>query len=476
MAEVHGVSARQQATSVLTPAVAESGIPFVVGTAPVHTAERPAAAGVPVLCTSWDEAVAQLGYSENWKDYTLCEVMYSHFKLFGCQPLILCNVLDAAEMQQDVEAADLPVSKHKITLPLAALSGSLKIKAAGGEASATEYVGGKDYEAYYSGEYLIIELLEDGDCYEADKLNVAYAKAAPEQVTTAQVAAGVESVEFCLGSFGIAPDLLLAPGFSQDSVVAAVMAAKAAAIGGLFGAKALIDIDCGVEGAKTYADVLAAKNKANLVDERQIVCWPMLRLGDYLFHQSTQLAGLIAQVDTGNGGCPYESPSNKNYQCDGLSLADGSEVQLTFAQANILNGQGVVTALNLGSGWKCWGNYTACYPASRDVKDYFIPISRTFDWIGKTLIRTFWNKLDKPLNRRLLDTILDSCNIWLAGLVGSGYLLGARAEMLAAENPDTSLIAGLVTLHIYITPPSPMQAVDFLLEYDANYVTSALSS
>ena len=95
MAEVHGVSARQQATSVLTPAVAESGIPFVVGTAPVHTAERPAAAGVPVLCTSWDEAVAQLGYSENWKDYTLCEVMYSHFKLFGCQPLILCNVLDA---------------------------------------------------------------------------------------------------------------------------------------------------------------------------------------------------------------------------------------------------------------------------------------------------------------------------------------------------------------------------------------------
>ena len=33
----------------------------------------------------------------------------------------------------------------------------------------------------------------------------------------------------------------------------------------------------------------------------------MLKLGDYKFHMSTQLAGLIAQVDTGNGGCPYES-------------------------------------------------------------------------------------------------------------------------------------------------------------------------
>lgn len=468
---------RRQATSVLTPAVAESGIPFVVGTAPVHTAERPAAVGVPVLCTSWDEAVAQLGYSENWKDYTLCEVMYSHFKLFGCQPLILCNVLDTAKMQQDVEAADLPVSKHQISLPLEALSGSLQIKAssdAASEASATEYVAGKDYEAYYSGENLIVELLEEGACFEAESLNVVYAKAVPVEVTTAQVAAGVESVEYCLSSFGFAPDLLLAPGFSQDSVVAAVMAAKAASIGGLFGAKALIDIDCGVEGAKTYADVLAAKNKANLVDERQIVCWPMLRLGDYLFHQSTQLAGLIAQVDTGNGGCPYESPSNKNYQCDGLVLADGAEVRLTLAQANILNGQGVVTAINRGSGWQCWGDWTACYPANRDVKDYFIPLGRMFDWVGKTLINTFWHKLDKPMTRRLVDTILDSCNIWLSGLVGSGYLLGTRAEMLEAENPLTSLMAGRITLHIYLTPPSPMVSAEFLLEYDASYVSAAL--
>ncbi len=474
--EKHGVSARQQATSVLTPAVAQSGIPFAVGTAPVHTALRPAAAGVPVLCTSWDEAVAQLGYSDDWEHYTLCEVIYSHFKLFGCQPLILCNVLDAAKMQQEVAAADMPVSKHQIILPPAALKDSLTVKAAGlaDNDSPVTYAAGVDYEAYYSGENLIVELLEEGGCYEVDKLNVAYAGIAPEQVTNAQIVAGIESVEYCLGSFSIAPDLLLAPGYSQDSVVAAVMAAKAAAIGGLFGAKALIDIDCGAEGAKTYADVLTAKNRANLVDERQIICWPMLRLGDYLFHQSTQLAGLIAQVDTQNNGCPYESPSNKNYQCDGLSLADGTEVKMTLAQANILNGQGVVTALNRGSGWQCWGDWTACYPANRDVKDYFIPLGRMFDWVGKTLINTFWHKIDRPLNRRLVDTILDSCNIWLAGLVGSGYLLGARAEMLAAENPDTSLMAGLITLHIYLTPPSPMVQADFILEYDVNYVAAAL--
>ena len=58
----HGVYIKEQATSVSTPVVAASGIPFAVGTAPVQSAEKPAKLNVPVLCTSWDEAVEQLGY------------------------------------------------------------------------------------------------------------------------------------------------------------------------------------------------------------------------------------------------------------------------------------------------------------------------------------------------------------------------------------------------------------------------------
>ena len=98
------------------------------------------------------------------------------------------------------------------------------------------------------------------------------------------------------------------------------------------------------------------------------------------------------------------------------------------------------------------------------------------DYVSNTLIKTFWSKLDKPMNRRLIDTILDSANIWLNGLVGAGYLLGARVEMLENENPLTSLMAGKIKLHVYMTPPSPAQEIDFVLEYDADYVTSALQS
>lgn len=469
----HGVYVSQQATSISTPVVAESGVPFVVGLAPVQAADNPAAAGVPVLCTSWSEAVEKLGYSDNWSTYTLCEFMYSHFKLFACQPVIFCNVLDIASAKETVAAADVTVSEHKAMLPVEAINdAALVIKAAGGTGSA--YVSGTDYNAYYSGEHLVVEMLSTGAAYDAEQVNIAYTKVKPADVANSDIASAMENVELCLTSLGVVPDLLCAPGYSHQSTVAAAMTAKAGNINGLFTAKALVDIDCGAAGARSYSDVLNKKNANNLVDEDEIVCWPMLKLGDYKFHASTQLAGLMAQIDTDNGGCPYESPSNKGLQCDGMCLEDGTEVNLTLTQANYLNGIGVCTALNFMSGWVAWGNYTACYPSNTDVKDYFIPVSRMFSWVGNSLVKTFWSKLDKPMNRRLIDTVLDTANIWLNGLVGMGYLLGARVEMLDNENPLTNLMAGIIKLHVYMTPPSPAQEIDFVLEYDASYVTSAL--
>jgi phage tail sheath protein FI len=123
----------------------------------------------------------------------------------------------------------------------------------------------------------------------------------------------------------------------------------------------------------------------------------------------------------------------------------------------------------------CWGNYTACYPINADVKDFFIPVSRMFGWVGSTVIKTHWGKLDKPMNRRLIESIMDTCNIWLNGLVGSGYLLGARVEAKENENPLTDLMAGIARVHIYIAPPPPLKETVFFLEYDVNYLAAALA-
>lgn len=503
MAFKHGVYVAEQATAVSTPATADVGVPFVVGTAPVHAAAKPAKANVPVLCTSWDEAVKKLGFSYDWGTYSLCEFMYSHFQLFGCQPVIFCNVLDAGKMKHVVEAKEYPMTDHKVFLPIDAIresivvslpngapagvqqSGSGGEKEEGSEQSGAFAAGGsaagelssdEDYSVFYDADACVVELLSTGAAYDAATLIIQYDAVTPEAVVLADVVEGLDAVDDCMSRTGVIPDLICAPGWSHNSAVAAVMATKAAGVMGLFQAKALIDVDCGEGGVKEYSELTSWKNLNNFVDENQILCWPMVKLGNYLFHMSTQLAGLIAQVDAGNRSVPYESPSNKKFKMDGCCLADGTEISLSFKQANLTNSYGVVTALNfISSGWVCWGNYTACFPGNADVKDCFIPVSRMFDYVGNTVIRTFWNKLGKPMTRLLADSILDTCNTWLGGLTGSGRLLGARAVMLAEENPAADMMSGIMKVHIYMTPPSPAQEIDFTLEYDIDYMTSAFA-
>lgn len=481
-----GVHVYEKATSVQTPKVATVGIPFVVGTAPVQSAAKPAKSNVPVLVTSWDEAVEKLGFSYDWESYTLCEFMYSHLQLFGAQPVIFCNINDPASMKREEAAADYTVADHRVAVSVDAIADTIKVSVAegAGEAATTRALErDTDYSILYDRDdtdtyVCIVELLEDGSAYDAETVSVAYSAADPKTATVADVVDGVAQVDACLTAVGLVPDLVAAPGWSHNTVVAAVMATKAAAINRLFKGKAVIDADSGEDGVTEYSQLSGYKNKNNFVDVDQIICWPMVQLGDYRFHLSTQLCGLMATVDAGNRGIPYESPSNKNLKMDACVLKDGTPVNLTWNQVDLIAGSwGVVTAVNfLDSGWVAKGNYTACYPGNTDVKDQFIPVSRMFDFIGNTLIRTFWSKLDKPMTPALRDSILQTCNIWLGGLTGGGYLYGARAEMLAEENPLTSLLDGIITLHIYNAPPVPAQEIDFILEYDVSYMETALAA
>ena len=449
----HGVFTNEAATALSTPAAAASGIPFVLAVAPLASvdADDRAAVEVPVLATSFDEAKKSLGYSENWTDYGISEFMDYHFKKACCQPAIFLPLTETIATEQfsgdgtaktfTVTASPKPLTIQKVT------------------------VGTAEVEVVSYNKSTGVITLKNAPASGSNNVT-AYFLTRP---VASAVAAAVEKIDLCLSMFGIIPDLIVAPGFSDSSTVAAAMAAKAGSINGMFKAKAIVDIE-----AASYTAAVTAKNGGTFTED-EIVCWPCGKLGDQIYHMSTIEAGRMAQTDTDNGGVPYESPSNKSIFVDGLCLSDGTEVSLTHAQANVLNAAGICTGLNFMGGFRAWGNYTGCFPGSSDVKDYFIPISRMFDWVANTLIKTFWSKLDSPMNRRLIDGILDSCNIWLNGLVGRGYLLGARVEMIADENPVTDLMAGIVRLHIFMTPASPAQEIDFTLEYDASYVESALA-
>ena len=273
--------------------------------------------------------------------------------------------------------------------------------------------------------------------------------------------AGLELVNHVYHKFGIVPGIILCPGYSHNPEVAAVMRAKADSVSGLFKCICLTDINF----AK-YTDVSAWKSQHNYSDKRQIVCWPKVKLGGKKFHLSTHLCGVMNRTDNAHSDVPYKSPSNESLQIDSCVNESGDEVMLTHDEANYLNDQGIITALNR-QGWVTWGNRTSIYPRLTDVKDSVISVRRMFDYIGNTFINTMWQKTDQPMTVRLIRETVNSFNLYLNGLTAREMILGGRIEFREDENPRTSIAAGKLTFHLYITPPMPAESIEGILEYDA---------
>lgn len=480
----HGVYISEVPTSILPPVRVSAGLPVVFGTAPLHLTDNSSEfVNKPVLAFNYAEAVNALGFvphnSNGQFDYTLSEFISSHFALFAVAPVVLVNVLDPAVHKADVTAEPATLISEKATLANnGVLRSTVVVKSDDGQ---TTYTAGTDYLVTYSSSGMaIINRLDDGIIPAGASLTVDYSHLDPSAVTSADIIGGVDGVTGLLTGlelinevfprFRLVPGQILAPKFSSDSAVAAVMKAKASNINNHFKAITLTDIP--TDEVIAYSAAPAWKNDNNITDPLQIACWPKVKLGSAQYHLSTQLAGVICKTDSENGDIPYVSPSNKNLQMDSSVLEDGTEVWMGPEAAAYLNGEGIITALNFTGGWKAWGNRTAAYPATTDPKDSFAAIRRMFNWVGNTLVLTFWQRIDFPLNRRQIDTVVDSANIWLNGLTSQGYLLGGRVEFLDSENPVTDLADGIARFHVYLTPPSPNREIDFILEYDPAYLQS----
>ena len=329
---------------------------------------------------------------------------------------------------------------------------------------------------------VVVTLLTDTKVVD-DTIEISYHEADPSKVTEFDIIGGIDNdtgdtyglelIEHVYPRLGVLPGIIISPKYSQNTAVAAVMKAKAELINGIFKATAIVDID--TSAAKGYTAAGEVKTTNNFVDTSLFVCYPKVSLNGVQYHLSTQMAALMNQVDADNNGIPYVSPSNHNLQCDSTVRNDGSELFITPPQAAYLNGLGIVTAINFSNGWILWGNRTSAYPSNADVKDNFIPIRRMFNYISNSLILSFWSRIDNPLNRRLIESIVTSANIWLDSLTAAGAMLGARVEFLDTDNTVTGVMDGVLKFHLYMTPPPPAKEINFIQEYDTTYFANLFS-
>ena len=483
MAYEHGVYNSEQDTSLTTPVQGSAGLQVIFGVAPIHLASDPTTAANTIkLCYSFKECQQAVGYSDDFEKFTLCQSVDASFRVFNVAPIILINVLDptkAAHITQNA-AADCAVSAGEILYDKAyVMLNTLVVK--NGE---TTLVAGSDYAAAHNDNGKVVITLISSAAKAATTLNVASTSINPAGVTREDIVGGVnattgqetglELVRQIYPKLGMVPGILLAPGWSHDAVVAAALQAKTEAINGTFDADTYLDIAADESGATVYTSAKSAKETMGASSPHAAVFWPMVAVGDKKYYMSALAAALTAYNDAGNADVPYESPSNKSLKITATVLKDGTEVVLDQQQVNdVLNANGIISAIN-ANGFKLWGNNTAAYPSTTDPKDRWLPVRRFFDWDGNNFIRTYFQKVDKPGNKRLIQSIVDNQNYIGNGYVRRDYCAGYRVEFKSEENPVTNLLAGHLTVHTYLAPYVPAEFIENIREYDVTALQAAM--
>ena len=472
MPDYFGVKATEKQTAIVSPVKASTAA-LVVGSAPVH--QTGGKVNEVVIAVNFAEAVAAMGWSDDWEKYTICEAMYSHFRLYGVGPLLMVNVLDPEKHIGAEKTETVQMSNGQLRLNGDVLPSSIHLDG--------EYEAGVDYDVFFEDGVCILEALDGGKLVGVESVQITYAEVEfsladlkPDviggyDVSTGQ-SAGLELADQAYFRTKVLPEPIIAPGFSQDAEVAAVMAAKAKNLSIVFRSFALCDLDATQGSYQTAVNRKSSSKAFQHVKER--LCWPMLTMEGRKFHYSTQLAGLMCQLTANNDGIPSEPASNKELKADGTILADGTEVFLDLNMANYLRGQGITTALNFVNGFTSWGEYCACAPGVNDPKDLYCNVARMVNYMANSVILTYWSYIDQKMTARLASSIANRIDIWMNGLKSQGHLLGGRCELLSEENPDADIMAGIIRPHIYMAVPGPAQQIDFIVEYDAEYMKTIL--
>lgn len=461
----HGVRTTETATSLIATKT-DAITPFYVGTAPVNMCEKQNV-NTPILCYSYEEAVKEFGFVNDFENFTLCEAIDAHFSKFGVGPIVLVNVLDPKTHKKSVDSQSIPFGENKTAV----------IKDTGIIASTLQITPTITYITEFNDEGHLLIIQTGAEEVPGNNLTVTYEKLDSSAVENTDIVGGIdpttgakkglECISMVFPKYRVVPNLILVPRWSTDSTVAAVMETKANLINGHFKGLALVDIDTG-EVTK-YSEAVKAKNDNNLVSSFLSVYYPKCSLGDVQYHLSTQVACIIQKLASENDGIPYKSPSNESLKADSTCLKSGEEVLLGLDEASYLNANGIGTGINWIGGWKAWGNRTGCYPDVTDPKDCFIVSRLMFNFLTNSLVQTYWQKVDEPTNKNLITTITDSVNIWLNGLMASGKIIGGRVEFREDDNPQTSLIDGKIKFKLYFTPALPAEDICFDLEIDVDY-------
>src|SRR5699024_2577512 len=106
------------------------------------------------------------------------------FVLYETSPVVFVNVLDPTKHKKAIGEQEYPIEDGKVILPLETLRATVQV---------TGHEEGEDYELLYSGEDLILEVLEDGGITpETTELTIKFDAVDPSKVTEDDIIGGFD--------------------------------------------------------------------------------------------------------------------------------------------------------------------------------------------------------------------------------------------------------------------------------------------
>lgn len=478
MAYKHGTYQQEGATAFQLPVVVDYGH-FLVGIAPMHKVKKEKRTVNEVIrIGTYQEAVEYFGDIYDL-DFSISQAIKIFFELYGVAPLYLVNILDVTKHKSEKKTlTEQPLTQGKFVLKTQkVIPDTIIVKGSTGKQiiSDARYVfteeGLEIYAKPSEGTNIDIEFEE----IDLSKVTKTEAIGGFDSATMKRT--GLELVNEVFLKYSELPSFVDVPDFSQESDVAAIMETKAKNInGGMFEAIALINAPFD----KKYDELSEWKDSKNITGNDQILLYGKLGLAKKAYFQSIHYAALSLKVDVENSGVPSQGPSNYSYKMDSFLWRNASgaleEVRLDKEQqANFLNKNGVVTAINF-KGWRCWGSETAKNPLATDPKDKFVYTRRMFKYIGNELVLSYFNNVDKRFTKKMAETMEKSMNIRLNSLVSGNHLLSGKVAFYASDNSLIDIINGDITWTIEVGIVPLAKSITFKKVYDVKALEAFASS
>lgn len=435
-------------------------------------------------------AKSAVGYSADWKHFSLCEVIKAFFcnTKGGVGPVFAINVLDPdTDRKSEVTTKTFEIANKRIEFVSdTIILDTLELEKVGEGDVAGTLVEGTDYNLSYNydSNKVTIEFLAEeisgsvaASYYEVDTSFMDSDETKAERLIGSLQedgsATGIYALRKIFNDYGVHPSVLGAPGFMHINKVYNTLVSEGKTINDKFHNVIFSDIPTTeVESVvNTIKKAVAWKKDNGRTAENAVSVWlkGMDSEGN-VYHGSTIAAVEQLRVDVKNDAIPFEVYDNKSVTWITKLCLDADNIVTPYSekQVNQLNEAGI-TSFNV---WKgtilLWGNGTDAfvYNGVYDLRARFSSNMRMQYYLLNDFIMRRHEDIGDPMFLSKKNDIIREEQERLEKLVALGALIGEPHFVFnTSKNASGDVAEGNFRFDIDDTPTPPINSLTLVVSY-----------